>query len=63
MKNKYHSEQLMVIHDTARALHRIGAISDAEMKEYDEECLVPEHRGPNKQGTRQNLVHATLQKA
>jgi len=39
---KYKSEPLMVIHQDAEGLHRLGIISDAEMKEYDEGCLVQE---------------------
>ncbi|GHV65092.1 hypothetical protein AGMMS49587_18760 [Spirochaetia bacterium] len=42
MKKKYESELLMVCHETAQALHEIGAITDAEMKEYDDDCLVHE---------------------
>jgi len=39
---KYRSEALMVTHQDAEGLHRLGIISDAEMKEYDEGCLVKE---------------------
>ena len=39
---KYQSEALMVIHQDAEGLHRLGIISDDEMKEYDEGCLVKE---------------------
>ena len=39
---KYHSEALMVLHQDAEGLHRLGIISDAEMKEFDEDCLVQE---------------------
>jgi len=37
---KYESEALMVIHQDAEGLHRLGIISDAEMREFDEDCLV-----------------------
>jgi DNA-binding transcriptional regulator YiaG len=40
MKKKYQSEILMVCHQDAEALHRIGAITDEEMAEYDRDCLV-----------------------
>jgi len=40
MAKKYQSEILMVLHQDAEALHRIGVISDAEMREWDEDCLV-----------------------
>ena len=39
---KYESEALMVMHQQAEGLHRLGIISDAEMREYDEDCLVKE---------------------
>ncbi len=32
----------MVTHQEAEALHRLGIISDAEMREFDEDCLVHE---------------------
>ena len=40
-KGKYKSELLMVLHTDAQALHKIGVISDKEMREYDKDCLVP----------------------
>jgi len=36
----YKSELLMVCHIDAKAMHKVGAISDKEMREYDKECLV-----------------------
>jgi DNA-binding transcriptional regulator YiaG len=39
---KYQSEILKVIHQDAKGLHRLGIISDREMKEYDQGCLVQE---------------------
>jgi DNA-binding transcriptional regulator YiaG len=42
MKKKYQSEQLMVCHQDAEALYQIGAITEAQMREFDKECLVPE---------------------
>jgi DNA-binding transcriptional regulator YiaG len=41
MKRTYQSEQLMVCHEEAKALHDIGAITDARMREFDEMCLAP----------------------
>jgi DNA-binding transcriptional regulator YiaG len=40
MKKTYQNEILMVCHQDAEALHRIGAITDEEMAEYDRDCLV-----------------------
>jgi DNA-binding transcriptional regulator YiaG len=39
---KYQSEALKVIHQDAEGLHRLGIISDKEMREYDQDCLIPE---------------------
>jgi DNA-binding transcriptional regulator YiaG len=36
---KYKSEALMVIHQDAKGLHRLGIIDNDEMKEYDKGCL------------------------
>jgi DNA-binding transcriptional regulator YiaG len=48
MAKKYQSEQLMICHQDAEALYRIGAISEAEMREFDKDCLVPEPKAPKK---------------
>ena len=40
MNNKYESELLGSLHETAAGLHKIGIISDNEMQEYDQECLI-----------------------
>jgi hypothetical protein len=42
MKKKYQSEQLMVCHQDAEALYKIGAITEAQMREFDKDCLVHE---------------------
>jgi len=42
MKKKYQSEALMVSHQSAESLFRLGEISEAEMKEFDEMCFVEE---------------------
>ena len=39
---KFQSEALMVLHQDAEGLRRLGIISDTEMKKYDEGCLVKE---------------------
>jgi len=42
MEKKYYSEALMAVHQSARDLYEIGAISENEMKEFDKGCLVQE---------------------
>ena len=42
MKKKYQSEALMVNHQSAESLFRLGEISEAEMREFDAICLVKE---------------------
>jgi DNA-binding transcriptional regulator YiaG len=54
MKRKYQSELLKVCHEEAENLLAVGAISEAEMREYDKECLVQESQTPTSTpGTRQ----------
>ena len=45
---KYQSEILEVIHQDAEGMHRLGIISDDEMREYDEGCLVQEPKAAYK---------------
>jgi len=40
MGKKYYSEALEVVHQSARDLLEIGAISEKEMNEFDEGCFV-----------------------
>ena len=42
MEKRYYSEALMAVHQSARDLFEIGAISEIEMKEFDKGCLVQE---------------------
>jgi len=42
MKRKYESELLQVIHEEMMDMHSSGLISDVEMKEFDNDCLVHE---------------------
>ena len=42
MNKKYQSEQLMVIHESAQTLYKIGVIDSSKMKEFDEACFVEE---------------------
>jgi DNA-binding transcriptional regulator YiaG len=44
-KGKYKSEIMMVCHMDAKAMYEVGAISDKEMREFDEMCLVQEPEG------------------
>ena len=43
MKKKYQSKALMVCHQSAESLLRLGIIDADEMREYDEDCLVQEN--------------------
>jgi len=42
MGKKYYSEALEAVHQSAKDLLEIGAISEKEMKKFDEGCLVNE---------------------
>ena len=50
MEKTFYSEALMVVHESAKDLFEIGAISEEEMKEFDKSCLVkePETEGISK---------------
>jgi len=39
---KYESDIAETIHETALAGYRLGVVSEAEMREYDELCLTQE---------------------
>jgi DNA-binding transcriptional regulator YiaG len=57
VKKKYQSEILMVCHQDAEALYRIGAITDEEMAEYDRDCLV--YPPQSKQTARETALPGT----
>jgi DNA-binding transcriptional regulator YiaG len=56
---KYQSEALMVLHQDAEGLHRLGIISDAEMREYDEGCLLKEPKTAYETEKSIKMEHAT----
>lgn len=40
---KYKSDALAAVHETAEALHDVGAIDKQTMMEFDDACLTPVH--------------------
>jgi DNA-binding transcriptional regulator YiaG len=56
---RYESEALMVLHQDAEGLHRLGIISDAEMREFDEDCLVKEPETAYKAETSNKIENVT----
>jgi DNA-binding transcriptional regulator YiaG len=44
MKEKYQTELLGALHETAMGLHKIGVISNEEMREYNKDCLSPDSK-------------------
>ena len=58
---KYESDILEMIHENAMIDFKLGFISEAEMREYDELCLAPEALQDNTaQG---NNAHETIEHA
>ena len=59
MKKKYQSKILQAIHEDAAGMHKLGIISDAEMREFDKDCLVqelkPTRKAPSSAGTGRNV--------
>jgi len=44
---QYKSEIFEVLHENAVEMYKIGGITEASMREYDEMCLVPETSDDN----------------
>ena len=59
MKEKYQSELLGAIHETATGLHKIGVINNQEMKEYNEDCLVQEKENEYEAKKTSEAMHVT----
>ena len=59
MKDKYESEMLEVIHEDMKGLHKLGIVSDAEMRKFDKLCITKEpkttHKTASPVGTRRNV--------
>lgn len=41
MHNQYRSEAMGAIHETMKALHKVGAINKQTMRRFDHACLTP----------------------
>ncbi|MCL1931495.1 MAG: hypothetical protein FWF55_06735 [Treponema sp.] len=58
---KYDSDIAEMIHENAIAEFRLGLITEAEMREYDELCLPEEAlQDTTAQGATVNIEHANL---
>jgi DNA-binding transcriptional regulator YiaG len=57
MKRKYQSELLKVCHQEAENLLAVGAISEAEMREYDRDCLVQEPEAAKETAETMEMEH------
>ena len=40
MGKQYRDEIAMVCHDMMKDFHRVGAVSDAEMREFEADCFI-----------------------
>jgi DNA-binding transcriptional regulator YiaG len=56
---KYNSEACEAIHEEVRAEFEAGLISEAEMREYDQLCLVQEPETTYKSEKSMTMEHAT----
>jgi hypothetical protein len=63
MPKKYQSEQLMVCHQDAEVMRRLGILSDTEMREFDDDCLVPDPKAPKKAHASVPPAYASPRKA
>ena len=58
-EKKYQSKILQAIHEDAEGMHKLGIISDAEMRHFDSECLVQEPEQIYKTASPQNRSAGT----
>ena len=59
-KPKFKSDAFEAIHSSARALHKVGAISKATLREFDESCLtMPAEIKPKQIKTIRELNHVS----
>jgi len=56
---KYKSEIYQAVHEDATEMFKIGAISEAEMREFDEDCLVKEPETAYKPEAPVSVEHVT----
>jgi putative transcriptional regulator len=55
------SDAFQSIHESAEALHRLGVIDDAQMREYDESCLgVPSRFSPSEIASLRESARASV---
>jgi DNA-binding transcriptional regulator YiaG len=57
---KYESDILEMIHENAMLDYKMGFISEARMREFDELCLMPEALQDNAAPETVNIEHADL---
>ena len=57
---KYKSDAYEAIHEDAMANFEVGAISEAEMREYDKMCLVQEPKPIQKFEKPKEMEHMSL---
>ena len=59
-KGVYHSEILMVEHMDAKARHKLGLLTDKQMREYDQGCLVspPQSSSPRSSAPKHQPIPA-----
>ena len=55
---QYRDEIAMVCHDTMKAIHSVGGVSDAEMSKFEADCFVQEPEPEYKTNKTLELAHA-----
>ena len=59
VKKQYKSDAFESIHELMSALHKINAIDDARMQEYDEACLASDQEPLTQTAGEQHHAHKT----
>jgi DNA-binding transcriptional regulator YiaG len=54
MNKKYVDEEMMVMYESAQTLFELGLIDAAQMKEFDQDCLIQEEKTTPAAGVSRN---------
>jgi len=60
MARRYIDEMAMVCHDMMKAAQSVGAVTDAEMREFEEDCFTEESEAVCKTEKSPEMAHVTV---
>jgi hypothetical protein len=60
MGKQYRDEIAMVCHDMMKDAHSVGAVTDADMKEFEEDCFIEEPEATCEIDKSPEMAHITV---